>query len=92
MLTRSTRSPDYTERMLPGFTYAPVCETRLLEDQEGFSHLAPLRLAQDGNVYAHWLPGRESELAALYPGHPVYLLGRRGSGVEAPFTWRRLYP
>ena len=91
-LTRSTRSPDYTERMLPGFTYAPVCETRLLEDQEGFSHLAPLRLAQDGNVYAHWLPGRESELAALYPGHPVYLLGRRGSGVEAPFTWRRLYP
>ena len=36
--------------------------------------------------------GRESELAALYPGHPVYLLGRRGSGVEAPFTWRRLYP
>ena len=91
-LTRSTRSPDYTERMLPGSTYAPVCESRLLEDQEGFSHLAPLRLAQDGNVYAHWLPGREAEIAAQYPGRRVYLLGRRGSEVEAPFTWRRLFP
>lgn len=91
-LVKSDRSPDYTERMLPGFPYAPVCEARIVEDRAGFSHLAPLRLAQDGNVYARWLPGRESEIAAHYPGRPVYRLGRAGSGVEAPLVWTRITP
>ena len=27
---------------------------------------------------------------ALYPERPVYLLGRAGTGVEAPLTWTRL--
>ena len=91
-LVKSDRSPDYTERMLPGFAYPPECEARIAEDRAGFSHLAPLRLARDGNVYARWLPGREAEIAAHYPGRAVYRLGRAGSGVEAPLVWTRLSP
>lgn len=91
-LVKSDRSPDFTERMLPGYTYAPVCEARILEDRAGFSHLAPMRLEQDRNVYARWLPGREAEIAAHHPGRPVYRLGRDGSGVEAPLVWTRLTP
>lgn len=91
-LVKSDRSPDFTERMLPSLLYTTVCEARIREDQTGFSHLAPLRLAQDGNVYVRWLPGREAEIAAQYPGRAVYLLGRRGSGVEDPFVWQQLSP
>lgn len=91
-LMRSDRSPDFTERMLPGSAYSAVCEARIREDQQGFSHLAPLRLAQDGNLYVRWLPGREPEIAAQNPGRPVYLLARRGTGVEDPFVWRKLSP
>ena len=91
-LVQSDRSPDFTERMLPGFAYPVACRARIGEDEAGFSHLAPLRLAQDGNVYARWLPGREREIAAQYPDRPVYLLGRAGTGVEAPFSWTRLTP
>jgi hypothetical protein len=91
-LVKSGRSPDFTERMLPGLTYAPLCEARILEDQRGFSHFAPIRLTRDGNVYVRWLPGREREISGQYPGRAVYLLGRAGDGVEAPFTWTRLAP
>lgn len=91
-LVKSDRSPDFTERLLPGLAYAPICEARIREDLGGFSHLAPFRLARDGNVYARWLPGRESEIAAQYPELPVYLLTRQGAGVEAPFAWHRLRP
>lgn len=91
-LVKSDRSPDFTERMLPGLAYAPVCEARIVEDQQGFSHLAPIRLTRDGNVYVRWLPGREREIAAQYPDRSVYLLGRAGDGVEAPFVWTRLAP
>jgi hypothetical protein len=90
VLVRSTRSRDFTERMLPNASYPPVCENRILADQAGFSHYAPFRLVRDSNVYARWLPGREDEIAALYPGRPVYLLGRAGTGEEAPPTWTRL--
>lgn len=91
-LVKSDRSPDFTERMLPGLAYAPVCEARIAEDQRGFSHLAPIRLTRDGNVYVRWLPGREREIAAQYPGRAVYVLGRADDGVEAPFVWTRLAP
>ncbi|MBX7117574.1 MAG: hypothetical protein K1X31_01105 [Gemmatimonadaceae bacterium] len=91
-LVKSDRSPDYTERMLPGLAYPPRCEARIREDQAGFSHLAPLRLARDGNVYARWLPGREREIAARFPERAVYLLGRRDASVGAPFTFTRLRP
>jgi len=89
-LVKSTRSPDFTERMLPGYAYAPVCEARLAADATGFSHFAPFRLVRDGNVYARWLPAREQEIMAAFPDRPVYLLGRAGTGVEAPPTWTRL--
>lgn len=89
-LMKSTRSPDFTERMLPGMPYPEACETRLAADQSGFSHYAPLRLVRDGNVYARWLPGREPEIMAAYPGRAVYLLGRAGTGVEAALAWTRL--
>jgi hypothetical protein len=88
-LVKSTRSPDFTERMLPGYAYAPACEAAVAADGEGFSHLAPFRLAQDGNVYLRWLPGREEEIASRYPDRTVYLLGRASSAVEAPLTWTR---
>jgi hypothetical protein len=91
-LVKSDRSPDFTERMLPGLAYAAECEARILEDQRGFSHLAPIRLTQDGNVYARWLPGREREIASQHPGRAVYLLGRASDGVEAPFVWTQLSP
>lgn len=91
-LVKSDRSPDFTERLLPGYAYAAICEARIREDRSGFSHLAPMRLAQDGNVYARWLPGREAEIAAHYPGRAVYRLERGGSGVEAPLVWARLTP
>jgi hypothetical protein len=91
-LVASTRSPDYTERMLPGLSYSPECEASIHRDQQGFSQLAPLRLAEDGNVYARWLPGREAEISAQYPGRAVYLLERESSALGAPFIWRRLDP
>lgn len=89
-LVKSDRSPDYTERMLPGHPYAALCEARIASDQAGFSHYAPFRLVRDSNVYARWLPGREEEIAAAFPGRPVYLLQRAGTGVEAPPVWTRL--
>ncbi len=92
LLVKSPLSPDFTERMLPGFSYPVECQREIDLDREGFSHLAPLRLARDGNVYVRWLPGRESEIAAQYPGRAVYLLGRAGSEVESPLTWTRLSP
>jgi hypothetical protein len=89
MLEKSTRSPDFTERMLPGYAYAAACEAAVAADGEGFSHLAPFRLARDGNVYVRWLPGREAEIASRYPDRTVYLLGRASSAVDAPLTWTR---
>lgn len=91
-LEGSTRSPDFSEKMLPGLTYSPVCEANILRDQQGFFQLAPLRLASDGNVYARWLPGREAEIAAQYPDRTVYLLERESSALGAAFVWRRLGP
>lgn len=89
-LVKSTRSPDITERMLPGMEYPAVCEARIAANQSGFSHYAPFRLVRDGNVYARWLPGREPEIIATYPGRPVYLLERAGTGVEAAPVWTQM--
>lgn len=87
---RSLRSPDSSEGFLPGFLYTAECDAQIESDWRGFSHLAPFRLAQDGNVYARWLPGREAEIAAQFPGRPMYRLVRAGYGVEAPLVWERL--
>jgi hypothetical protein len=89
-LVPSDRSPDFTEKMLPGVRYPALCDARIADDQKGFLHLAPWRLAQDGNVYARWLPGREVEIAAAFAGRPVYRLRKAGSGIGAPLVWERL--
>lgn len=91
-LVKSTRSPDDTQRMLPGLRYSARCEARIAEDQLGFSLLAPLRLAKDGNVYARWFPGREVEIARYYPGRRVYVLERASPALGAPFIWRPFAP
>lgn len=89
-VVRSTRSPDDTEGMQPGIPYPPQCEIELERDWQGYTHLAPFRLAQDGNVYARWLPGRESEIIAQFPDRDVYLLSRDGPEVRAPLVWAAL--
>ena len=87
---RSTKSPDFTDGMLPGYEYPPACETQVALDWRGFSHLAPFLLAKDGNVYARWLPGREAEIAGMYPGREVFRLSRTGSEADAGHVWERL--
>jgi hypothetical protein len=88
-LVPSDRSPDFTEKILPGFPYAPECEERIADDRRGFLHLAPWRLADDSNVYARWLPGREAEIASAFPGRAVYRVRRAGPDVGAPLVWER---
>ncbi len=89
-LVPSDRSPDFTEKMMPGLRYSALCEQRIAEDRKGFLHLAPWRLARDSNVYARWIPGREAEIAAAFPGRAVYRLRREGPAVGARLRWERL--
>jgi hypothetical protein len=89
-LVASDRSPDFTEKMMPGLQYSALCEERIARDQQGFLHLAPWRLARDSNVYARWIPGREAEIAAAFPDRAVYRLSREGPEVGAPLRWERL--
>ncbi len=89
-LVPSDLSPDFTERRLPGLVYGPECVARIEDDRRGYLLYAPWRLVEDGNVYARWIPGREAELRAHFPGRPVYLLRRAGSAVDAPLAWTRL--
>ncbi len=91
-LVRSPFSPDGSERFAPGTEYSELCNTRIADDRSGFSLFAPFRLAEDDNVYARWLPGREAEIAAQHPNRPVIILGRAGSAVDAPLTWHRWIP
>jgi hypothetical protein len=89
-LVVTERSPDITERMLPNLRYTSACEARITEDHGGYLLYAPWRLARDSNVYARWLPGREAEIAAAYPGRVVYRVGRQGTAVTAPLRWDRV--
>lgn len=89
-LVRSDLSPDFTQRRLPGLQYTARCFARLEDDRGGYLLYAPWRLVQDGNVYARWLPGRESEIAQSFPGREVYRLRRAGPSVEAALLWERL--
>ena len=90
LLVPSDRSPDFTEKMMPGLAYSALCEERIAQDRQGFLHLAPWRLARDSNIYARWIPGREAEIAAAFPGRPVYRLRRKGPEVGAPLLWERI--
>lgn len=89
-LVGTERSPDITERVLPGLQYTATCEARIAEDHGGYLLYAPWRLARDSNVYVRWLPGREAEIAAAYPDRAVYRVGRQGSAVSAPLRWDRV--
>lgn len=86
-LVPSDLSPDFTQRRLPGLPYTAGCLARLEADRAGYLLYAPWRLLRDGNVYARWLPGREKEIAAAFPGRPVYRLHRAGAAVNAGLQW-----
>jgi hypothetical protein len=73
-LVNSTLSPDGTERMLPGSTYSPTCQRRILEDRAGYSFFAPLLAGDAGsNIYARDLHARDTLLLVRYPERAVYL-------------------
>lgn len=90
LLVRNPYSPDKSQWFRRDIPLTPGCAARVAVDQGGFAHLAPLRLAADGNVYVRWFPGREWEIARHYPGRPVYLLGRSSAAVDATFSWYRI--
>ena len=87
----STLSPDDTQRVLPGTTYSPVCQRRIVEDRAGYSFLAPL-LARDmgTNIYARDLHARDTLLLQRYPERPVYLLRAVSSEIGAPLMLERV--
>ncbi len=90
LLIATDRSPDHTQRMRPGVVYPPLCDARAAEDRGGYLLFAPWRLARDSNHYARWIPGREGDIAASFPGRPVYRVRRAGTAVGAPLVWERL--
>jgi len=81
----SELSPDRTERMLPGATYSPACQRRLLEDRGGYTFLTPL-LARDvgSNIYARDLHARDTLLLRRYAHRSVYVLRAMSSAAGAP--------
>jgi hypothetical protein len=86
-LIESELSPDGTERVLPGSTYGPTCQQRILEDRAGYSFLPPILAREDdSNVYARDLHARDTLLLAMYPGRPVYVMRTESSGVGAPLV------
>jgi hypothetical protein len=87
-VTKSTLTPDPTERVRPGAHYTAVCLQRIADDRQGFLHFAPLRLVTTGgNVYARDLHARDSLLLAEYPERSIYLLARLGVRVDAPLQF-----
>ena len=74
-VVKSTFSPDYTQRYLPGAKYPERCRQRLTEDAAGFTHFTPLLLARGGgNIYARDLHERNAVLLAAHPDRPVFLI------------------
>lgn len=90
LVIRNPYSSDKSQWVLPGAPLTLECAARIAQDRGGFAHLAPIRLVDDSNVYVRWLPGREREIASLFPGRAVYLLGREGEAVDAPFHWSKI--
>lgn len=90
LLVPTTLSPDHTQRMRPGLRYPALCENLAAADRGGYLLFAPWRLARDSNHYARWIPGREAQVAASFPGRPVYRVRRDGNTVGAPLVWERL--
>jgi hypothetical protein len=86
----SEKSPDMTEKMLPGLEYGDVCQKRIAEDWAGYAFIPPL-LARDErtNVYARELHARDTLLFKLYPSRPVYVLRATSSDLGSPL---KLFP
>ncbi len=74
-VVKTELSPDRTERMLPGAKYSSLCLTRIAEDRQGFTLLAPLHaLDQGSNIYVRDLHARDSLMLAQHPSRPLFLL------------------
>jgi hypothetical protein len=74
-VVESDKSPDTTERMLPGLEYGVVCRKRVSEDRAGYTFIPPILATDPGsNVYARELHARDTLLLKLYPSRPVYVL------------------
>lgn len=90
LLESRPQSIDRTQQWLPGLEYGPECMAAVARDARGFLTYAPWRLVRDSNVYARWIPGREQDVAAAFPGRVVYLLSRAGPAPDAPLVWTRV--
>ncbi|MGQ0712516.1 MAG: hypothetical protein ACT4PJ_02160 [Gemmatimonadaceae bacterium] len=78
-------SPDGSQRYLPSARYTVRCARRIGEDRGGFTLLAPLQLAREGdNIYARDLHARDTLLVAQHPGRPLYLLRPMNADEGAP--------
>jgi hypothetical protein len=89
-VVKSPFSLDVTERYLAGAVYTPTCASRLREDREGFTLLAPLLYADWGsNIYARDMHERNLALLRQYPARRVFLLRPPTNDVG---TLPRLYP
>jgi hypothetical protein len=84
-VTRTSISPDPTERVTRGRRYSEYCIGRVRENWTGFTVYPHLLLAgTDDNVYARDLQARDTLLLAAMPDRPVFLLKPAGVAVGAP--------
>lgn len=82
-VTRSTLSPDGSERVLPGSMYPASCQRRLLEDRAGFTIFLPVLARSWGdNVYARDLHARDSLPVQEHRDRPIYLLRTDADGAR----------
>ena len=92
-VSKTTLSPDPTERVLAGRRYSPRCTERIKEDWRGFTLFSPLLLAgRDGNLFVRDLHGRDTLMLAEYPDRPLYLLRRSSYRLSSPFVFERMDP
>lgn len=89
LVTKTSISPDPTERMRPGRPYSARCNARVRENWNGFTVYSPLLLAgRDGNVFVRDLHAQDTLMLAQHPGRPVYLLRRATFRITSPFVFR----
>ncbi|MFN8570417.1 MAG: hypothetical protein U0132_00085 [Gemmatimonadaceae bacterium] len=90
-VVKTELSPDRTERMLPGAKYSPICVSRINEDRQGFTLLAPvLALDQGTNIYVRDLHARDSLLIARYPSRSLFLLRPVSNEIGAPLELKQM--
>ena len=88
-VSKTSISPDPTERVRAGRPYSERCHARVRENWNGFTVYSPLLLAgRDGNLFVRDLHARDTLMLARYPGHPVYLLRRATFRITSPFVFK----